>query len=58
MTPTKFNNLAYFTLQKKWIHPPNCFTEYSVGTKFFEFSVIPTEFNNLSIVSRRNDSIM
>ena len=25
------------------------FTEYSVGTKFFKFSVIPIEFNNLGI---------
>ena len=29
------------------IVPPPNFTEYSVGNEFFEFSVIPTEFNNL-----------
>ena len=32
--------------KNKWIPPPN-FTEYSVRTEFFEFSVIPTEFSNL-----------
>ena len=37
---------SFYTLQKKMNAAPN-FTEYSMGTELFWFSVIPTEFNNL-----------
>ena len=42
-----YRTYVFYTLQKKIMNNTPNFTKYSVGTEFFEFLVIPTEFNNL-----------